>query len=425
MKGLLSGILLLIFLPGLFGQTYLTQTEYRNKVLEYSYTLKKAVNSIEASESGYRVTRANRLPSVSASGYLNYQFDPEPLVLGSNPVNINNETYGMDLSVLFPLYAGGRLKAATETAYKAFEISHLQKALSEDLVIYQADVTYWNTVALLELLEITRQYLGIVDEQYQLIKDKYDIGAASQTELLLIESRKKEVEILLINSRKSYTMAQQSLNLLMGMDPNAETVLSDSIAVPTPTPADLTLDSILMMRPDYKIAEKTIELREKEIKAAVSSYNPQVNLGLTGSWGTPFINTEGADNVLQSIAFVQLNVPIFQWFERRHVKNQFNSFVEEAENEKKEIIDLAKIELQNSIVDYRESLNQINISSQSLSIANESLDLNTFSYENGRATILDVLQAQLSWIQAYTNNVRAHLNSKIAWANYQVATGNY
>jgi len=81
--------------------------------------------------------------------------------------------------------------------------------------------------------------------------------------------------------------------------------------------------------------------------------------------------------------------------------------------------------VQNSLVDYLESLEQINISGQSLEIANQSLELNIFSYENGRATILVLLQAQVSWIQAYTNNIRAHLNSKIAWANYQIATGQF
>ena len=38
------------------------------------------------------------------------------------------------------------------------------------------------------------------------------------------------------------------------------------------------------------------------------------------------------------------------------------------------------------------------------------------------ATILDVLQAQLSWIQLYSNAIRAHYNYAVAVSDYQRIT---
>ena len=56
-------------------------------------------------------------------------------------------------------------------------------------------------------------------------------------------------------------------------------------------------------------------------------------------------------------------------------------------------------------------------------LAEENLDLNTFSYTEGKLTILDVLSAQLTWIQAYTNLIQSYYEQKIALADYRKATG--
>ena len=61
---------------------------------------------------------------------------------------------------------------------------------------------------------------------------------------------------------------------------------------------------------------------------------------------------------------------------------------------------------------------QVDASEESLRIAGENLSISTYSYGEGLATILDVLQAQLSWIQLYSNAIRAHYNYAVAVSDY-------
>lgn len=49
--------------------------------------------------------------------------------------------------------------------------------------------------------------------------------------------------------------------------------------------------------------------------------------------------------------------------------------------------------------------------------------MNTFSYNEGRYPILDVLSAQVSWLQAYTNVVSVNYQYKIALAEYAKVLG--
>ena len=65
---------------------------------------------------------------------------------------------------------------------------------------------------------------------------------------------------------------------------------------------------------------------------------------------------------------------------------------------------------------------QVEASEASLRIAGENLQISTYSYGEGLATILDVLQAQLSWIQLYTNAIRAHFNYAAAVSDYRRIT---
>lgn len=50
--------------------------------------------------------------------------------------------------------------------------------------------------------------------------------------------------------------------------------------------------------------------------------------------------------------------------------------------------------------------------------------MNTFSYNEGKLPIIDVLSAQVSWLQAYTNVVSVNYQYKVALAEYAKALGN-
>ena len=52
-------------------------------------------------------------------------------------------------------------------------------------------------------------------------------------------------------------------------------------------------------------------------------------------------------------------------------------------------------------------------------LAEENLDLITFSYNEGKASMVDVLSAQLSWTQAHTSLINAYLAEKMAVAEYR------
>ena len=76
-------------------------------------------------------------------------------------------------------------------------------------------------------------------------------------------------------------------------------------------------------------------------------------------------------------------------------------------------------ELSAAITKLNETEKMVNAAKENMKLAQENLDLVTFSYNEGRSSIVDVLSAQLSWTQANNNMINSYLQNKMAVAEYR------
>ena len=86
-------------------------------------------------------------------------------------------------------------------------------------------------------------FQDIVQQQYDIIQDRFDDGAISRTDLLMISTRRKEAELQYIKARQNHTLALQKLNILMGSEPDApiDSIAEIDIASEPPSFLDLTM----------------------------------------------------------------------------------------------------------------------------------------------------------------------------------------
>ena len=166
---------------------------------------------------------------------------------------------------------------------------------------------------------------------------------------------------------------------------------------------------------------KRQEQAEAGIRAVRAPFNPQLSVGVGGMWQPYYPNSTGATYVDGS-AFVKLSVPIFHWGERRRAVGAARAVQLQQEWNAALVHDDIVREEMNGWTALVQSRAQVDASEESLRIAGENLSISTYSYGEGLATILDVLQAQLSWIQLYSNAIRAHYNYAVAVSDYQRIT---
>ena len=237
----------------------------------------------------------------------------------------------------------------------------------------------------------------------------------------MIDARLSEAEYSLVSAEQSYEVALHNFNILRGIDAALGVQLAQGIRDSLPRPGRVVAAEALERRPDYAAARLRSEQAEAGIRAVRAPFNPQLSVGVGGMWQPYYPNSTGATYVDGS-AFVKLSVPIFHWGERRRAVGAARAVQLQQEWNAALVHDDIVREEMNGWTALVQSRAQVDASEESLRIAGENLSISTYSYGEGLATILDVLQAQLSWIQLYSNAIRAHYNYAVAVSDYQRIT---
>lgn len=420
---LLPGVIVRAQQPNLNKDTYLSSDvflsneAYRNKVEAYSQVLKQQKLRTLASTEERKIAHTGFLPKIdiNADGTLNMS----DLNAWNEPLGeYRNHTYQGVFIVSQPIYTGGALNAQQKIAQADERLSQLNEELTLDQIHYQSDAVYWNASASQAMLQAADKYQNIVRQQHDIIQDRFEDGMISRTDLLMISTRLKEAELQYIKARQNYKLALQRLNILMGLDPNTPV---DNLYTIDKAPAPiqiLSLDNVLQRRADYESTEINIIRSEAQRKAALSQFNPHLDMYFSGGWATATPNL-GYDVSFNPIIGINLNIPIFQWGARFKTNRQQKAYIGIQRLQQSYIKDTINEELSAALTNLTESESQVKTAKENMNLADENLDLVTFSYNEGKANMVDVLSAQLSWTQAHTNLINAYLSEKMAVAEYR------
>lgn len=401
-------LILLAAMPlSLRAQTLLA--DYRQAVSDYSWQLKVAAAKVDAASQTAGQTRTWRLPRLSLDGSFSAtvrRYD-----------GAERWTFGVLPQLVQTLYGGGAVQAAVRQAELGYGIAVCDEAFTRLDVRFAADYAYWNLSALELSAASMREYVTIIRSLKSVVDRRFAEGLIAKGDVLMIDARLSEAQYELVSAEQRLYVALHNFNILRGTDPSLDVRLAQSIRDSLPLPARVLASEALLRRPDYAAARLRSEQALAGIRAARAVFNPQVSVGIGGSWQPYTPNRTGATTVDGSV-FVKLSVPIFHWGERRRavgvaqavqLQNEWNAALLHDD------IVLQEVNAWTAIVQTRA---QVDASEESLRIAGENLAISTYSYGEGLATILDVLQAQLSWIQLYTNAIRAHYNYVVAISDY-------
>lgn len=399
----------------------LAREEYRRRVVEYSNQLKMSRENVTAAEFKVKKARTGYYPSLGATASFSYLTN-QPMSINIPGFSLKDYNYTTQLAIQQNVYTGNAVKNQTRAARIEQSIAELGQELTLENVIYAADMSYWSLSAAQQQREITRTYVRIVDSLFSIVRTRFEDGYVSRTDLLMVETRLNEARLQDIASEKLYLASLQNLNTLMGNLRAQEFVASDTIAQPVVMPGVVSLEGVLAVRPDYRMAQRKVDLSNQNVRLARAPFNPQLVAGFQGIYGTPQINTTG-EGKLYGVAFAQLNMPIFRWNERRHSVNMARAAVRSSQWSLLETENGVNGELEVARSNMEQGYEQVRVAQANLNVALDNLVLNTFSYSEGKLPILDVLSAQLAWIQSYTAFVNSNYNYKVSIADYYKAQG--
>lgn len=405
---------------GMVSAQSLSVEQYRTKVLEYNQDIQKSQQAVNGALYSMKGIKTGFFPKIDATGNYSYQIESVEFFPGTD---LKHDNYGVEAGIVQNIYSGCAVRKQYNAAQLQHAIAQLGVEHTVDNIIYAADLSYWSVAANKDLFQLSQQYVLLVSELYGIVNKRFEEGAISKTDLLMVQNRLKEAELQLNTYSTNYKIALQSLNIMMGADPNAEVVLTDSIQKVLWVPQQEGLDKALERRADYQAAIMNIEVAKLQTDLTRSKFLPQLVMGLKEKYGTTLINIDGKAK-WATTAYAQINIPVFHWGEMRQNVRKSRVQEETIELERSLLKDQVSKELNGAWVNVSEIAKKLEIVYSSLDIAKDNLTLNTFSYNEGKLPILDVLSAQVSWLQAYTNVVSVNYQYKVALAEYAKALGN-
>lgn len=396
-------IIIALLCSTIVAQAQITLSEYVNAVIEYSHTLLSAEAMVDGRVAESKIAKRNMLPSLSLSSDADLDFRSDDI------------GWGVRADISQPIYNGGRYKSlAEQSQYQLIESVGVRDKSELD-VRYSAEVAYWALSRAEIYREAMLDYINIIETLRDVALHRFEEGYTSKSDLLQVESRLSDAEYQLSQAEQRWSVALHNFNVLRGADPAESVELGWSILDDYTLPTRVDGSEYIEQHPDYVVAVAGRESARCNISLRGANYLPRLNLGLFGLW-QPKVD---AGTQLNGGVMLSLNAPIFHFGERREALRSARSGYRSAELFVDNVVDDIMLNESNGWTNLESSYQRIGATRRSLEIAKENLDISTYSYREGLATILDVLQAQLSWLQIYQNAITAQYDYAVAISSYR------
>lgn len=396
-------------LPVLAQQSTLLE-KYRTMALDYNHDLKAAEKNIAASMEVEKSARADLKPKLSGAASFQYTGNPMELTLDipsiglSKTVEGKNLNYGGSLSILQPVYTGGRVLEAIRMAqHQQALVGNQAKALN-DAVCYQTDIQYWSAVARQEIVDVAEDFRNSIAALVKTIKERVEVGLVDPQDLLMAEVKLNEAEYQLLQAQSNFETGRMALNSMIGVRLEQPTELDAQI--PIVVVSDSLWLSTGMGRPEIQMAYDKIRIAESTKKLNDSQFKPQFYVGVEGSYSSPGYNFK-KDLDPNYAVYAKVSVPIFEWGKRRSEKRVSSFRIGMAEDNLNKVVDRVELEVSVARKALSQAIERVRLSESSLAKAEENEAKAVERYNEGKVSVVEVIDAQTYRQTSQVNYVQA------------------
>lgn len=407
----------------------LSVAECRERAIATSEDLQTARIESEQAVLDLDVAKRAALPTIDGSAMLEYMPD---FSLGSIELQMRG-AYIAGLSLVQPLYTGGKITAGKHLANIGTQVSEQKERLSRMDVISNADNAYWTMVAVDGKIDMLNAYMAQMDSIYAQTERSANIGLATKNDLLRIEARRSDIDYNLKKAKNGREMCRLSLCRIIGVDSSTQINLTDT-NISVSEPAALTND--ISDRPELALLNLAVKANEQQVKMAKADYLPTVGLGLAyfrygniktvtsyqlddGSVGS-YSNTT---NDGRFMALLSVKIPIFNWGTTGKKVKKAKLELQKSEVALSKNTRLLSLETQQAITNVNNGYDLVKSARVALSQAEENLHSIQARYKVALCQMIDLLDAQSQWQQAKSNLLEASAQYKIYETEYLRTVG--
>ena len=421
----------------------LTLAQAIDYALKSKADAQKARLEIKKSEYKIQEARANALPRLAASAGMSYNpklqatyidastFAPPGMPVSDEPIKMEmGQKWGSSAElkltqVVFNQAVFIGLRAARTTR----EFYLINEQLTQNEIIEKVAQAYWKVYQAQQALQNIQENLALTEKTAQVVEGSFKAGLAKKIDLDRVTVALNNLRSAEQQASSGLTLAKHALKYLMGLP------ITEPISLPKDAfKADYRLafeKGDASNRTEIKALEKQKELLTLSAKATRSGLYPSLALQATyGYLGmgpkTPLIYGK-KDKVYwsnYSAISLGLNIPIFSGFGTKAKVQQALIEIEAIDATLKDTrlaMDLAQENAQTQLAN---NLLTIQTQEDNVKLAQEVLSNTQNNYQQGLASLTDLLESERALSDAKNNYTNALLSYKLAEIGLLKAQGN-
>lgn len=398
--------------------------------LEESNSIKIANLTIEKSGYAKKGSYATLYPNISASGSYQRTIKKQVMAMdfGGQAMEIevgkwNNVNAG--ISAAMPLI-NAQLWQSLKLSAIDVELAVEQARSSKISMVAQVKKAFYAVLLAQQVNDVYNTVYENAAKNFERTEQNYNAGKASEYEYLRAQVNVKNTEPNLYSSLLAIDLAIWQLKAVMGIDLNTKLGVQGNIDQYqgemlaynfTNDDMDLENNSTLLQ---FKLQQQQIE---RTIKMTKYQYIPT----LSASFSYNYI-AMGDDFSFKwnpySVAGLSLNIPIFDGFSKHNNIRQYKATQNILELNIEDTERNLKIAYKNYENQIATQMKNYAAAESTLTMAQRSYDIAEKMYELGKATLLELNDAQLALVQAQLTMSQAIYNVMVTKASIEELLGN-
>lgn len=389
-----------------------------------------AESRVRKARAAVREQRANRLPSVSATGTAIVADLPAgSLALptqGQQNDRVKAEFYnvGLDASWEIDLF-GGRRRAAESASAQA---DATEAQLADAQVRLSAEIAS-NYVTLRELqqrLGLARQSAALQASALTLLEQRESRGASSVDDVVRLRTELNRTQGSLLPLEGQIAVTLDQLALLTGDEPGAhDAALAAPGAIPT-IPASVTIGdpaAMLRRRPDVRAAERQLAAATAQIGVDVARQFPSVSImGIIGLGGPNIGDVVDTDSV-STLLLPRINWSFLDFGRNRARVDQSRAGRDEAEAQYRKAVLAALSDAETSLSRFGNLRANLLSAYRTVEGARRSARFAAERYDRGAVPMTSSLEAQRAALASEGSSLEAQGQFVRAFITLQKALG--
>lgn len=415
----------------------LTLAQAIDEALAGNQRLAVAAAAVDEAEAAGRQAAAHKLPRIELS-YV-YQRTNNPVFVFGNLLrqgNFSEANFAVDtlndpdainnftpsVSVVQPIWTGGRISRREEAAELFVEAAGLRQARTRQEVVYETVQAYSGAVLATRHLAVAEEALTTAAAHVALAESMRDGGLVVDSDVLQARVRASEAREALVRARSSLAVAETALNFVIGRDLTAPVTLprelDETTADEEPLPA--LVQEALAARPDLHATRVREEALGKSVDAEKAELLPEVAIsGFAESNSDAMFGSQSGNWGLT----VGATFTVFDGSARSAAVDRTLAQRRQAQEQELLLRRAVALEVTRAYYDVQAAAESIVQAATAVELARENLRIVENRYREGLSTSVELLDAQTQRTMAQTRVVAARRDLMLGRAALDLAVG--